>query len=159
MGLDRDGLLLKNHGNVMTATFHICCAFSHVGSDQPTLFYTVGFLLTGVRVLQQTIAEAHQYVTTNLINQMIGHFRGAEAHQDTDNAESTVMNMEPAAYGQAPAVHTALQGNVTDLGLQTRKRKHAELPLCPSKWARRSDNHDRMVLDSDCEVDMEVNYS
>lgn len=67
------------------------------------------------------------------------------------------MNLESAAYGQAPAVHTAPQENVTDLRLQTRKRKYAELPNCPSKWARRPDSHDRMVLDSDCEVEMEVN--
>lgn len=114
-------------------------------------------MLTGVCGLQQTIAEAHKHVTTNLINQMIDQYHGAEAHQDTDNAESMVMNLESAAYGQAPALHTALQGNMTDLRLQTRKRKYAELPSCPSKWARRSGSHNRMVLDSDCEVEMELN--
>lgn len=87
---------------------------------------------------------------------MIDHFRGAEAHQDTDNAESTVMSLESAAHGQSPAVHTALQESATDLRLQTRKRKYPELPNCMSKWARRSESHDRMVLDSDCQVEMEV---
>ena len=120
--------------------------------------YTARHLLISACVLQQTIAEAHQHVTTDLINHMIDEFNTAQAHQGADNEEAgvdMVTKVGSVADVQAPAVHSVLQlvaGGVLDL--QTRKQKFQELPLCPSNWARGSSSQDCMLLDSDRDVEM-----
>ena len=123
------------------------------------LCYTSRHLLISACVLQQIIAEAHQHVTTELINHMIDEFSSAQAHPGTDNGEANrgrAIHLASAADGRPLAVHSALQhdeGGVVQL--QTRKRKFQELPIRSSKWAKRSDSQDCMLLHSNCDVEME----
>lgn len=90
---------------------------------------------------------------------MIDEFNSAQAHRGADDEEANVgrvLEMASTTNGQAPAVHIVLQhdgGGV--VGLHTCKRKVQELPMRPSKWARRLYSQDHMVLDSDCDVQME----
>ena len=90
---------------------------------------------------------------------MIDEFSIAQAHQGADNEEASTgraLELASAADSQPPAVHRALQheeGDVADL--QTRKRKLQELPIHPSKWARRANSQDCMLLGSSCDAEME----
>lgn len=134
---------------------YVCCQLQTVSCSS----YIARHVLISACALQQTIAEAHQRVTSDLINHMVDEFNCAQAHQGLDNEEASagrVAEMAPAADGQAPAVHIPLQhdgGGVLDP--HTRKRKVQKLPICPSKWARTLSSQDCMLLGSDCDVEME----
>lgn len=136
----------------------MCCATPCVLAAHRVL--SVAPLLIIACGLQQVIAEAHKHVTSDLIHRMIDDYKDAQAHQDPNIREATVPSivemMDYSADNQAPAVHTALPQHCTGItDSQIRKRKVEGLPIPQNKRARRSDSQDCMLLDSDCEVEME----
>lgn len=159
-GLDGDGLRLNEHGNTVIATSYMFLCIVYVVSSAFLAAYTTlqDTCSSSACVLQSCIAEAHQHVTTDLINHMIDEFNTAQAHQGADNEEASVdmaVKVGSVADGLAPAVHTAVQHDAEGvLDLQTRKRKLQELPFCPSKWAKGSSSQHCMLLDSSCDVEM-----